>query len=309
MSQFQRLTTMDGVPAVNNFATKFPVELTNDGLSFAPPSDTKAVGELVLPPRLAQLLLDLRVLKGIPLAYLVPDPALLPPESIRFFHIDPTWVDRVIDGVFSAVSLGTVESLYNVNMLAACRTWLDDQLGWNPAKPMCGMLVRSDMVRRWPNMQVDAFSSGTSNDESKADIDVLRVEPLSSTILIAIFASAPAMVHLHEPNVGVRFGVEEAGGVWKLDGLADNVKPRSPSSRVLNLSSLGANLQPQRVANLLLQKPYTQVFKADASLEPRGSVDASAYKQPNGKFGFAVRGGKSFFDLSAKPLPKINVNG
>ena len=40
-------------------------------------------------------------LHGVPFSYLVPDERMLPPESIRFFHLDPNWIDALIDGAFS----------------------------------------------------------------------------------------------------------------------------------------------------------------------------------------------------------------
>jgi len=42
-----------------------------------------------------------RVLEGIPFQYLVPTEDALPPETIRFFHIDRNWLDALIDGCLS----------------------------------------------------------------------------------------------------------------------------------------------------------------------------------------------------------------
>lgn len=42
-----------------------------------------------------------RVLEGIPFQYLVPTEDSLPPETIRFFHIDRNWLDSLIDGCLS----------------------------------------------------------------------------------------------------------------------------------------------------------------------------------------------------------------
>lgn len=41
-------------------------------------------------------------LDGIPAQYLVVDPTHLPMERLRFFHIDPNWLDCLIDGALSA---------------------------------------------------------------------------------------------------------------------------------------------------------------------------------------------------------------
>jgi hypothetical protein len=41
-------------------------------------------------------------LDGIPAQYLIVDPSHLPMERLRFFHIDPNWLDCLIDGALSA---------------------------------------------------------------------------------------------------------------------------------------------------------------------------------------------------------------
>jgi hypothetical protein len=40
-------------------------------------------------------------LEGIPAQYLIVDPSHLPMERLRFFHIDPNWLDCLIDGALS----------------------------------------------------------------------------------------------------------------------------------------------------------------------------------------------------------------
>ena len=41
------------------------------------------------------------MLEGIPFHYLVPDERLLPPESLKFFVVDPAWLAALRDGAFS----------------------------------------------------------------------------------------------------------------------------------------------------------------------------------------------------------------
>jgi hypothetical protein len=45
---------------------------------------------------------DKLYLDGIPAQYLIVDPSHLPMERLRFFHIDPNWLDCLIDGALSA---------------------------------------------------------------------------------------------------------------------------------------------------------------------------------------------------------------
>src|SRR5947209_14203314 len=53
------------------------------------------------PPDIASWFADLALLRGVPFNYLVPDPSMLPAESIRFFRLDGLWVDCLLDGAFS----------------------------------------------------------------------------------------------------------------------------------------------------------------------------------------------------------------
>ena len=46
-------------------------------------------------------LAGLQTLAGVPFAYLVPDARMLPPESIRFFAVDPNWTTALTDGALS----------------------------------------------------------------------------------------------------------------------------------------------------------------------------------------------------------------
>jgi len=55
--------------------------------------------EARLPAYATAFLAHLRLLVGVPFEYLVPDTAMLADESIRFFHLDRSWTDRVVDGV------------------------------------------------------------------------------------------------------------------------------------------------------------------------------------------------------------------
>lgn len=175
-----------------------------------------------IPEELGNWLLGLRLLHAVPLAYLIPDPALFPPESIRFFHVDQAWTDRLVEGALSAANIGTADLGYSVMMHAGIRAYLDEKLeakfaelggagSWVPGEsPMTGMLIRSELVRRWPEMLVNAFSTPDQPaDSSKSDVPILRKELISKNIMIVIFAGNPQRVEIREPACGTRFGVEK----------------------------------------------------------------------------------------------------
>jgi hypothetical protein len=195
--------------------------------------------EAELPPYLASFCAHLRLLVGVPLEYLVPDERLLPPESIRFFYLDRSWTDRLVDGLISVGELGTREQGHHQaqNPALAARldglesyvrdlqrgltdfeTARDDASG--TAATITGFLLRSAAVAGWPQMEVRAFDRVlepypdlSSTEVEAARVPLLRLERLSPSIMLALFAGVPRLVWCEEPHHGVQFGVKVFSGV------------------------------------------------------------------------------------------------
>lgn len=68
-----------------------------------------AVGaaDVPLPDYVADFLVRLRLGEGVPFGYLVPDPALLPDNAIRFFTVDEAWLDVLLTGALAVGSAST----------------------------------------------------------------------------------------------------------------------------------------------------------------------------------------------------------
>ena len=302
------INSVNGADAVHTFLdNQQQVTLGPDGLEVGPGADSSLYDGVRIPDRLRDWLVDLRLLRNIPLVYLVPDAALLPAESMRFFFVDPTWVARVIDGVFSAASTGTVDLVFTCTILAMSRKAIDAAVeaiaieqvpacAWKASQPMTGMLIRSELTRRWPDMIVEAFQGATP-------VPVLRKEPVSRDILITLFAGVPDKVTVSEPFQGIRFGVEPTDvqnpPLWQpyqvdaRDVHGENIpdpsnaqKPKrltipfrnSNSHRAIDLkafSALGVEATPRQVALNLEQRPYRQEF-LNTRPENRGSQDIPA---------------------------------
>jgi len=247
------------------------------GLTLAPLPSTDQF-QVTLPPRLHDKLMSIRLLSSVPLSYMVPDASMLPPESIRFFFVDQTWVDRVIDGVLAAANTGSVDITFSCALNQQIRATLDAELqatadqqvqsitggpdltNWDPSKqPMTGMLIRSDIVRRWPNIGITAFISN-GNVQQYSPVAVLRAEAISQGIYIALFAGTPDLVQVWEPHVGLRFGVmvtdenTPQDGNYHVDPRDVTGKPiasggpiqvplRSAAWRALNVSQFAANVK------------------------------------------------------------------
>jgi hypothetical protein len=193
--------------------------------------------EAELPPHLESFLAHLRLIVGVPFDYLVPDSRLLPVESIRFFYLDRSWTDRLVDGVMSVGKLGTREQAHHQAHAPAVQARLDNT-EWHvreiqrgkkrfedsrtivgPADVVTGLLLRSAAVSGWPHMEVQAYDSvlpAQPSDAAKrrARIPTLRLERLSPSTLIALFGGVPKLVWLEEPHHGVQLGVEHGGQGW-----------------------------------------------------------------------------------------------
>jgi hypothetical protein len=183
-----------------------------------------------LPPYLESFLAHLRLLVGVPFEYLVPDPRLLPEESIRFFHVDRSWSDRLVDGAISVGKIGTREQAHHQAIAPvvasrldlterAVRTLQRGALSFEqakaaadadatPAGPVTGFLLRSAAVSGWPDLEVRAFRKigGVSTP-----LRTLRLERLQETVMIALFDGVPDAVWCEEPHHGVAFGIPVSG--------------------------------------------------------------------------------------------------
>jgi hypothetical protein len=204
--------------------------ITETVLTPAEPDD--AFGARVVPFELRQWLARLRLLEGVPFAYLAADSQLLPQESIRFFYLDRAWTDALVQG---ALSVGTVNSADRAQLAAVyeqARAEIDEEerrvrlpggegVQQGAAGTVTGFLLRSRAVSGWPGMHVRGYASEPAkrDDEIIPESDprrlkVLRMQRLAPAVLLVLFDGLPAVVHIEEPRQGVQFGVrlESAGG-------------------------------------------------------------------------------------------------
>jgi hypothetical protein len=211
----------------------------------APAQVQAPVAEAEMPAYMESFLAHLRLLVGVPFEYLVPDSRLLPDESIRFFYLDRSWTDRLVDGAISVGKIGSREQAHHQAQSATVNQQLDvtergvrdlqrnrvsfTDLRDNPragaAQVITGFLLRSAAVSGWPQMDVRAYNTSNitpgydpSKDPAKsAQLTTLRLERLSPGVLLALFQGIPKLVVLEEPHHGVQFGVkEQSPGVFYL---------------------------------------------------------------------------------------------
>lgn len=158
----------------------------------------------------------LRVLNGVPFAYLVPDERMLPPELLRFFHLDPNWIEALVDGAFS-IGRATEDDVKRDAALrarvhgpamAAARALRRNprpaSISADTGDAITGFLMRSQVLKAWPRLQVNGYRDIDGNTE----LDKFRLVRLSADILLALFSGELAMVRIHEPPEQLHFGIE-----------------------------------------------------------------------------------------------------
>lgn len=98
-------------------------------------------------------------LAGVPAHYLITDPSHLENESLRFFYIDPNWVDAMIDGALSLANhMGDDKD--RVAIKVALNDFIQSKpelLPHAPQIPTYGFLLRSDLVTMFPDLRVSTL--------------------------------------------------------------------------------------------------------------------------------------------------------
>jgi hypothetical protein len=194
-----------------------------------------------IPDNIVDWVAKLRLLNGVPFAYLVPDERMLPPESLRFFYLDPNWVTALIDGAFS-IGRATVDDIardaavharVHEPAMAAVKTLRQNPrralFAENSSGTMTGFLLRSQVLKGWPRLQVNGYSDINGDQE----LDKFRLVRLSNEIMLALFDGGLRMVAIHEPPEQLHFGVE--GGFSKFKTSLRAVVGASVGSPVVDL--------------------------------------------------------------------------
>lgn len=170
-----------------------------------------------LPDEVTAWLAELRLLRGVPFSYLVPHERMLPLESLRFFYLDPNWIDYLVDGAFSigrtctrqlatdAGKFGMLKAASHPARLNRRRQRMGRLYAANNGQQYSGFLLRSQVVAGWPNLQVNGY---TVPDELSSEVRKLRMERLGPDCLVCIFDGVVKQVALHEPPEQLHCGVE-----------------------------------------------------------------------------------------------------
>jgi hypothetical protein len=211
----------------------------------------------------------LTLLYGVPFHYLVPDERMLPPESLRFFYIDPQWMEALLGGALSIGPPSDVRTFldkvmagnYAKTLIEEARTARQrqqkadaslSQLAQPPAEGLfqfSGFLLRSEIVAGWRGLTVSAHPTAEGRKGGGALV-TLRLERLARDILFGVFEGHLRSLEIMQPLEGMHF------------------EPRAavdPSSRVLDVNGYRNSVAPvpdnsAELAKSLLAKPYRYTF-------------------------------------------------
>ncbi len=156
---------------------------------------------LKINPSVSTWLNQLITLEVVPFINLVPNPEMLPLNTIRFFTLDPYWITSLLEG---ALSIGDER----VQLSSS------DFLHGNPSgtKFFSGFLLRSEVVGDYPDLHIagyDKKASGTEKTEPSYHPIVTR--KLSKELMLCIFEKEIKMVDfsLHREALHSGFGYDK----------------------------------------------------------------------------------------------------
>jgi hypothetical protein len=191
-------------PALDAFLKEFTLQLT---------------GEIrTIPVDIEDWLGRLLLLYGVPFSYLVPEERMLPPESIRFFYLDPGWIHCLLAGACSVGRTSTADDLVDQQL----RNNFLDQAGKRAKEvraghqgdlrwPLTGFLLRSRVVEGWQGLEMKA--TGVDGQGNRLDpLEPLRIDRLSPEIMLCIFNGKVTEIEITEPPEGLHFGASAGGG-------------------------------------------------------------------------------------------------
>ncbi|MBV9957862.1 MAG: hypothetical protein JO360_05540, partial [Acidobacteria bacterium] len=146
---------------------------------------------------------QLRLFYGVPFVNLVPDARMLPQESLRFFFIDPNYLDALVAGALSIGMQSSRDQLlqavtYPGLLAAAQQATLQVRSKLSGRAPqaasvqvseisqqagMAGLLLRSSVVSGWPGLEVRVYS----DEDGTTPLPLARMDRLAPDLLLCLF--------------------------------------------------------------------------------------------------------------------------
>ncbi|KAF3208014.1 hypothetical protein TWF192_003200 [Orbilia oligospora] len=168
----------------------------NPKLPYLPPYDehnTPYSADWVV---ILKFLCDLMYLIKIPHNYLLTDASHLPQETVRMFHIDPNWIDALLDG---ALSIGNLVDRRRDRVRDAIKMAFNryletpnSELGYPPPVPRYGFYMRSILVAMFPDLKVTMDPLA----DDKGTPTLIRHEIVDRGVMLGFFNHKPSGTEL-----------------------------------------------------------------------------------------------------------------
>ena len=217
-----------------------------------------------MPQDIGEWLGRLLLLYGVPFNYLVPEEGMLPPESIRFFYLDPGWMKCLLEGACSVGKSSSLDELFDQKLrnrfldlagqkASEVRSRIKAELNW----PLTGFLLRSDLVEGWQGLEMQAWSEWNPDWEdtkSKTEEQIeekerkrltpLRIDRLAPDIMLCIFNGKVNHIEIKQPPEGLHLGAAASSNdgyvkhhLRKLTATAgDQIKDKDGKAKDFNIA-------------------------------------------------------------------------
>jgi hypothetical protein len=228
------------------------------------------------------------LLYGVPFQYIVPDEKMLPRESIRFFFLNPDWIECLLQGACSLGRSNKNDGLadqllrarfFELSQQQALQLRSDAKLaadrrrsgpegarpgtdvhGEEPANgsnkpelhwPLSGYLLRSAVVESWIGLESRASGVG-STDKILDPLQILRMDRLAPDVLLCIYNGKVTNIEIKQPPEAVHFGAGERAGESTNKNVDNRTKSglRAIGTATLKGSSVDVPMRTQRVVDI-----------------------------------------------------------
>jgi hypothetical protein len=152
------------------------------------------------PKVVASFLSDLASLKGVPLAYLVPDMKHISKKDgkdgcLVVFRINPKWIYALLDGATSLTGLRVLDTKTQLEGLIKD---IYDTSEWT------GFLLHSALVSGWRGLEIKAIDA-----QENTMTDPLMFERMNDDLFLGIFKGVINKVRIRQPYEGLHFGLKD----------------------------------------------------------------------------------------------------
>lgn len=225
----------------------------------------------------AAWLANLRLLYGVPFVNLMPDVRMLPKESLRFFFVDPNYVEALVGGALSIGIQSSRDLLSQSLIYPALRTSSEraamlvrsrrtglkaraatlEAVASGTQPGTAGLLLRSAVVSGWPGLEVRAYSDAAG----KTQLDLIRIDRLAPDVLLCLFPDTTRRIEISEPKEGLAFGHEDdfdVGMRWVTDAPNQPIGSIIANQNPLKINGYFRSREPGPVLNVQTWQPYLQ---------------------------------------------------